>query len=54
MLSPIKEIPNTGNLSNDVLILLKTIAYPFKIIGDETIHGLMVEHLGEHHPGTDI
>lgn len=39
------EIPNTGDLRNDVLIFLRSIAQPMQIIGAETIHGLMSEHI---------
>ena len=58
VLSPNKSIPNTGNLSDDVLILLRTLAQPLQIIGAETLHGLMVEHLSKDvissiHPGTE-
>lgn len=61
--SSIKGIPDTGNLSNDVVILLHKIAQPLQMIGAETLHGLMVEHLGENlmssmpqlmHTGTEI
>jgi AcrR family transcriptional regulator len=41
------EAPNTGDLRNDVLILLRSIAQPLQIIGAETIHGLMIEYLGK-------
>lgn len=40
------EIPNTGDLRNDVLIFLRSITQPMQIIGAETIHGLMSEHIG--------
>jgi len=42
--SSINDVPNTGNLSNDVLIMLHNIAQPLQIIGAETIHSLMIEH----------
>jgi AcrR family transcriptional regulator len=42
-----KGVPNTGDLSNDVLILLREIAEPLQNIGADTIRSLMVEHLGE-------
>lgn len=47
VLNTITHIPNTGNLSNDLLILLHDIAQPLQTIGAETIHGLIVEHLGK-------
>jgi AcrR family transcriptional regulator len=59
---PAKDVPDTGDLRNDVLILLRGIAQPLQTIGAETIHGLMVEHLGKDlissipqimHPGTE-
>ena len=40
------EIPNTGDLRNDVLIFLRSITQPMQIIGAETMHGLMSEHIG--------
>ena len=40
-------IPNTGDLRNDVLILLMGIAKPLQTIGAETLHGLMIEHISE-------
>jgi len=55
-------VPDTGDLRNDVLILLMGIAKPLQIIGAETLHGLMVEHLDKNlisslpqmmHPGTE-
>lgn len=56
------SVPDTGDLHNDVLILLMGIAKPLQIIGAETLHGLMVEHLDKNlisslpkmmHPGTE-
>lgn len=55
-------VPDTGDLHNDVHILLMGIAKPLQIIGPETLHGLMVEHLDKNlisslpkmlHPGTE-
>lgn len=43
-----KVTPNTGNLRDDVFLLLKRIAVPLKMIGGETIHGLMVEYFSKH------
>jgi AcrR family transcriptional regulator len=38
-----KEVPDTGNLRNDVFSFLHGIARPLQIIGAETIHGLIVD-----------
>ncbi|AKB81715.1 Transcriptional regulator, TetR family [Methanosarcina barkeri 3] len=38
-----KEVPNTGDLRNDVFFFLHGIAKPLQIIGAETIHRLMVD-----------
>ena len=43
-----KLTPNTGNLRDDVFLLLKRIAVPLQMIGGETIHGLMVEYFSKH------
>jgi len=43
VLSPTNGVPDTGDLSNDVFILLRRIAKPMQTIGAETIHGLMVD-----------
>lgn len=43
-----KVTPNTGNLREDVFLLLKRIAVPLQMIGGETIHGLMVEYFSKH------
>ncbi|MNM63323.1 Bacterial regulatory protein, tetR family [compost metagenome] len=43
-----KVTPNTGNLRDDVFLLLKRIAVPLQMIGGETIHGLMVEYFSKH------
>lgn len=40
---PITDAPNTGNLRNDVIILLEEISKPLQAISAETIHGLMVD-----------
>lgn len=59
---PASDVPDTGDLRNDVLILLHRIAQPLQIIGAETIHGLMVEYIDKDiissfpqrmHPGTE-
>ena len=56
------DVPNTGDLRNDVLILLGRIILPLQTIGAETIYGLMVEYVGKDlissfpqimHPGTE-
>jgi AcrR family transcriptional regulator len=39
------EAPNTGNLREDVLILLGRVTKPLQEIGAETIHGLLVDFL---------
>jgi hypothetical protein len=44
---PASTVPDTGDLRNDVLILLRSIAQPLHIIGAETIHGLMIEYVGK-------
>ena len=43
----INAVPNTGDLRNDVLILLREIAHSLQTIGAETIHGLMIEYVGK-------
>jgi AcrR family transcriptional regulator len=40
------NIPDTGSLRGDVLTLLRRITVPAQVVGAETIHGLMLEHLG--------
>ena len=61
VLSHTQGVPDTGDMSNDVLILLRRIAQPLQIIGADTLHGLMLKHLGDDlissipqmiHPGT--
>jgi AcrR family transcriptional regulator len=47
VLSNSQGVPDTGDLSKDVFILLQRIAQPLQLIGADTMHGLMVEHLGE-------
>lgn len=37
------EIPNTGNLRDDVVAYLHGLAQPMKSIGPQTIRGLMME-----------
>jgi AcrR family transcriptional regulator len=41
-----KEVPNTGNLRDDVFSFLHGIAKPLQIIDTETMRGLMVEYIG--------
>ncbi|MGD0751840.1 MAG: TetR/AcrR family transcriptional regulator [Anaerolineales bacterium] len=43
---PVNNVPDTGDLRNDVLVLLLGIARPLQAIGAKTIHGLMAERLG--------
>jgi AcrR family transcriptional regulator len=59
---PLQNVPDTGNLRNDMLILLRGIAQTLKIVGAETIQGLMAEYLNKDliasipqimHPGTE-
>ncbi len=38
-----KEVPDTGDLRNDVMLFLDTIVQPLQMIGAETLHGLMVD-----------
>jgi AcrR family transcriptional regulator len=40
------EIPNTGNLREDVFSYMLGLAKPLQKIGAQTIKGLMVEHFG--------
>lgn len=40
-----KEVPNTGNLRDDVFSFLHGIVKPLQILGAETIHSLIVEYL---------
>lgn len=40
-----KEVPNTGNLRDDVYTYLQKIAKPIQSIGAQTIRGLMMEPL---------
>ncbi|MCK9632110.1 MAG: TetR/AcrR family transcriptional regulator [Methanoregula sp.] len=59
---PPRDVPDTGNLRNDMLILLRGIAQPLQTVGAETIQGLMAEYLSKDliasipqimHPGTE-
>ncbi len=47
MLNLTDSVPDTGDLRNDILILLMGIAKPLQIIGSETLHGLMIEHISK-------
>lgn len=38
-----QDIPDTGNLRSDVLIMLRRITDPIQAIGAETIHGLIMD-----------
>lgn len=40
-------IPNTGSLRSDLLNLLYNITKTMKVIGAETLHGLMADHFGK-------
>ncbi len=42
VLNPHNDVPDTGDLRNDILILLMGIAKPLQIIGAETLHGLII------------
>ncbi|UZQ52058.1 TetR/AcrR family transcriptional regulator [Clostridium kluyveri] len=44
---PDNDIPNTGNLRNDLVILLDKVMQLLQEIGSETIHGLMADYLGK-------
>lgn len=44
---PASTVPDTGDLRNDVMALLRSIAQPLQMIGAETIHGLMIENVGK-------
>jgi AcrR family transcriptional regulator len=43
-----KEVPDTGNLRDDVFAFLQGFAKPLRLISDETIHGLLLaDHLSK-------
>lgn len=42
-----KEVPDTGNLRDDVFAYLQSFAKPLRLVGVETIHGLLAEHLNK-------
>jgi AcrR family transcriptional regulator len=42
-----KEVPDTGNLRDDVFAYLQGFAKPLQLVGAETIHGLLAEHLSK-------
>ena len=44
---PIEIIPDTGSLRGDILAFLHEVVQPMQLIGAETLHGLMVEYLGQ-------
>ncbi|MBN7772326.1 TetR/AcrR family transcriptional regulator [Clostridium aminobutyricum] len=44
---PTEDVPNTGDLRDDILTLMRRITTPMQIVGAETIHGLLLEHLGK-------
>ena len=47
-LPPLLETtPDTGNLRGDMLALLNEIVQPMQLIGAETLHGLMIEFIGQ-------
>jgi AcrR family transcriptional regulator len=39
------EVPDTGNLRTDVLVLLRNVTQPLQAIGAETLHGLLADLL---------
>jgi AcrR family transcriptional regulator len=44
---PADDVPDTGDLRSDLLIMLRRITQPIEAIGAETIHGLMIEYVGK-------
>jgi len=42
-----KEVPDTGNLRDDVFTFLQGFAKPLQLLGVETIHGLLADHIGK-------
>jgi len=42
---PSREVPDTGELRTDILILLRNVTQPLQAIGAETLHGLLVDFL---------
>lgn len=44
---PSFEIPDTGSLREDLLSLLRRLSTPMRMIGAETIHGLMSDQHGK-------
>jgi AcrR family transcriptional regulator len=44
---PVVEVPNSGDLRNDLITLFQGILQPLQMIGANTIRGLMVEELGK-------
>jgi AcrR family transcriptional regulator len=42
-----KEAPDTGNLRDDVFAYLQGFAEPLRLVGVETIHGLLADHIGK-------
>ena len=41
------DVPNTGTLRGDLMLLLCGVIQPLKEIGADTIHGLLADHLGK-------
>lgn len=46
---PSLDVPDTGDLRQDMLILLHSMMKPLQMIGAETIHGILVDY-----PGNDL
>lgn len=44
------EVPDTGNLREDILALLRGLTRPLEIVGPETLHGLTAELGGSGDP----
>jgi AcrR family transcriptional regulator len=42
-----REIPDTGNLRDDVFNMLQGLSKPLRLVGAETIHGLMADQLSK-------
>lgn len=44
---PETTIPDSGNIREDILIVLQRIVKPMQLLGAETLHGLMVDYIGK-------
>jgi AcrR family transcriptional regulator len=42
-----KKVPDTGNLRDDVFAYLQGFAKPLQLVGVETIHGLLADHISK-------